>query len=92
MIGLFCGNGNPPVITSSVSLWLLFHSDWILAKSGFSLQYEMSGIYWAMEILNSFGKAFFGMHILTCFTVLCQNASTCDVISGSGSAMNADIP
>ena len=52
----------------------------------------MSGIYWDMEILNFFGKAFFGMHILTCFTVLCQNASTCDVMSGSGSAMNADIP
>ena len=92
MIGLFCGNGHPPVITSSVALWLLFHSDWILDKSGFSLQYEISGIYKAVEILN-FQKGFFGMRILTCIPVLGQNASTCDVISGSAIVpLNADIP
>jgi len=43
LIGQFCGVGRIPPIESLNTLWLNFHSNWVLEKSGFVIQYYLRG-------------------------------------------------
>lgn len=43
LLGTLCGSGIPPTVTSSTSLWLQLHSNWLLERKGFNLTYEVKG-------------------------------------------------